>query len=257
MGDIVTGDLVLYVAIGAGGLVLAFGIVGAALARSRGRGTVRWSLFCLLSGPLGLLILVCLPKVRSHPVWRKPNPKPDRASAVPVDEDDTATSPLPAGDGELRRGDTPFAFEPADEAVDGGERSLPERRITRPEAPLPQAPRSALEVELLEPQTTAPEVPPPQTPRSTLEVGLPEPRTTAPEAAPPQAPRSTPAAPVPRRGRVPGVPTGYPDFQVLARRETKIELQCPNCSAVFRRPNSLMGRLEKCPECRAVMRIPM
>ncbi len=233
MGDIVTGDLVLYVAIGAGGLVLAFGIVGAALARSRGRGTVRWSLFCLLSGPLGLLILVCLPKVRSHPVWRKPNPKPDRASAVPVDEDDTATSPLPAGDGELRRGDTPFAFEPADEAVDGGERSLPERRITRPEAPLPQAPRSALEVELLEPQTTAPEVPPPQTPRSTLEVGLPEPRTTAPEAAPPQAPRSTPAAPVPRRGRVPGVPTGYPDFQVLRGARQK-----SNCNVPTARPYS-------------------
>lgn len=84
------------------------------------------------------------------------------------------------------------------------------------------------------------------------------PRSTSavPAVTPVQAPRSASPTPVPRRARLPGVPAGYPDFQVLARGDTKIEVQCPSCGCVFRRLNSLMGKLEKCPDCRTVMRIP-
>jgi phage FluMu protein Com len=105
------------------------------------------------------------------------------------------------------------------------------------------------ETPLLAPRTPVSDVTLVEAPRST---------SAAPASAvtPAQAPRSASPPPAPRRGRVPGVPTGYPDFQVLARGDTKIEVQCPKCEHVFRRPNSLMGKLEKCPECRAVMRIP-
>ncbi len=74
MGDIVVDDLVLYAVIAGLGLLLACGIVGAALARSRRRLAVTWGLFCLLFGPLGLLLLVCLPKARHRPVCAGPMP---------------------------------------------------------------------------------------------------------------------------------------------------------------------------------------
>lgn len=248
MGDVVKGDLIVYVGIGALGLLLACGILGAALARGRGRGAVRWGLLCILFGPLGLIVLACLPKVRRHPVWSAPNARPDRvlpnpaltpapapsptAVRTPVDRQGAGAHQPPSGDGELLRGDAPFDMDLAAEAVDSEEVLL-----TAPETPVSQAPLT-------------------QTPRSALEVGLLESRIPAPEPPPPPPPRSAAAAPAPRPGRAPGVPAGYPSFQVLARRETKIELQCPNCASVFRRPNSLLGKLEKCPECRAVMRIP-
>jgi hypothetical protein len=97
--------------------------------------------------------------------------------------------------------------------------------------------------------TPVPEVTPSENLGSTL-------ATPAPEVTPAQILRSTPTTPAPRRLRVAGVPAGYPEFQLLARGDMKIEVRCPNCSSVFRRLNSMRGKLEKCPECRAVMRIP-
>jgi hypothetical protein len=259
MGDIFADNLVIYVGIGAIGLALAFGIVGAVVARARGRGPVKWGLACFLFVPLGFLVLVCLPKARCHPVWRNADTgraaRPDRESDATVNEKDATTLRPASGNGELQRGRTPLAPQPEDEVIDAATRLL-ESRATDPEIASPQSSRSSFDVSLLEPRTPAPEVAPPQAPSSTLDASLLEPPTAVPSFAPPKAPRSAPAAPTARRTRVPGVPAGYPDFPVLSRGEKKIELQCPNCAAVFRRPNSLMGKLEKCPECRTVMRIP-
>jgi hypothetical protein len=35
-----------------------------------------------------------------------------------------------------------------------------------------------------------------------------------------------------------------------------IEVKCPVCGHEFRRPDGLVGKLEKCPECREVIRMP-
>jgi hypothetical protein len=255
MGDMVGNDLVLYIGIGALGLLVACGIIGAAVARHRGRGPVKWGLSCLLLGPLGVLVLICLRKVHSHPVWRRQDAEPAGEPDATVSERDTPTLRQPSGNGELRRGSSPLAIEPANQELDSAATNLFERRTTVPEVTPPQAPRGAFEVSLLEPQTTVPDVARPEAAYDMSDASLLEPPTTVPKVAP-QAPPSVPATQAPRRGRVPGAPAGYRDFQVLTRSEKKIELQCPNCTAVFRRPNSLMGKLEKCPECRAVMRIP-
>ncbi len=36
-----------------------------------------------------------------------------------------------------------------------------------------------------------------------------------------------------------------------------IEVRCPVCGERFRRPDGLAGKLEKCPECRALLRLPL
>jgi hypothetical protein len=255
MGDIFADNLLIYIGIGTFGVALAFGIIGAVVARGRGRGPVKWGLACFLFLPLGLLVLICLPKARCHPVWRKPETTPDRETVTTADEEDTPMLRRPSGNGELHHGVTPLAPEPADEVFDAATR-LPESRATDPEIVSPQASRSSFDVSLLELRTPVPEVATPAAPSDAYEASLLEPPTAVPNVAPPQAPRTVPAAPAPRRTRMTSVPAGYLDFPVLSRGDKKIELQCPNCAAVFRRPNSLMGKLEKCPECRAVMRIP-
>ena len=226
MGDIVSNNL-LFVYVGAGvlGLAFVFCIIGAVLARSRGRGAVRWGLLCLIFGLFAIIVLVCLPRVRRHPVWSRPEVRPTPESPTPatVNEEDAPTLRLTIG----QRGS-------ASRRYNSGQRAA-ERAIDLDETPL------------LAPRPPVSDVTLAETPRS---------KSAAPAVTPAQAPRSASPTPAPRRGRLPGVPAGYPDFQVLARGDTKIEVQCPSCGCVFRRLNSLMGKLEKCPDCRTVMRIP-
>lgn len=35
-----------------------------------------------------------------------------------------------------------------------------------------------------------------------------------------------------------------------------IQIECPDCGHEFRRPDALAGKLEKCPKCRKVLRVP-
>ncbi len=226
MGDIVSNNL-LFVYVGAGvlGLAFVFCIIGAVLARSRGRGAVRWGLLCFIFGLFAIIVLVCLPRVRRHPVWSRPEVGPTLESPTPatVNEEDAPTLRSPSGNGDLQVGDTILASAPAERAIDLDETPLRAPRPPVSDVTLAEAPRST---------------------------------SAVPAVTPVQAPRSASPTPVPRRARLPGVPAGYPDFQVLARGDTKIEVQCPSCGCVFRRLNSLMGKLEKCPDCRTVMRIP-
>ena len=226
MGDLVSDNL-LFVYVGAGvlGLALVFGIAGAVLARRRGRGAVRWGLLCFIFGLFAIIVLACLPKVRQHPVWSRPGVGPTPEPPATVNEKDTTAFRSPSGNGDLQLGDTILASAPAERGIDLDETPLLAPRPPVSDVTLAEAPRSA-------------------------------PAAPAPAVTSAQAPRSASPTPVPRRTRSPGVPAGVPDFQVLTRGDTKIEVQCPNCGCVFRRLNSLVGKLEKCPDCRAVMRIP-
>jgi hypothetical protein len=262
--------LALNVIIGAGGLMLAFGIMGAAVAKRRGRGPVIWGLISLLFVPLGFLLLICLPKARCHPVWPKAEtdatPESNHDSDAEVSEDATPPRRRPSGNGELRHGNNhnSAAMELADHTDDSDVLDLLESRITTPGTPIDDAPQSSFEVGLLESRMTLPDVAPPEpVPSDDCEANLLQPLTSPPNVALPHAGSlapitATPAtpAPAPRRTRLPSAPAGYADFQILMRGEKKLEIQCRNCSAVFRRPNGMKGKLEKCPECRAVMRIP-
>jgi hypothetical protein len=330
MGDFVKGDLVLYVYAGIaalGLLSLAFGVIGAVLARRRGRSAVVWGLLCFLFSLFAIILLLCLRKVHQHPVWARPADAAvaARESPATASERDTPTHRPPSGNGKAPHGGTPFASEPADQTIAStGMRFAGVRPQALDHAPLEAPPRasatpvpeftlvedpdnasttpaaelvlsdemlsdemlsdemlsgemlsgemlsgemlsdevvsdepdiaSAPEVALgkdLDSTSAAPvrQVTPSENPTSTL-------ATPAAEVKPTQIPRSTPATPAPRRVRVAGVPAGYPEFQLMARGDIKIEVRCPNCSYIFRRLNSMRGKLEKCPECRAVMRIP-
>jgi hypothetical protein len=266
--------LALYAIIAAGGLMLAFGIMGAAVAKRRDRGPVKWGLISLLFPPLGFLLLICLPKARCRPVWKTAEtdatPGSDHESLAKVSEDATPPRRRPSGNGELRHANhnNSAGTELADHTDDSDVLDLLESRITTPGVPMPDTPHSGFEVGLLEPRMAIPDVAPPEpVPSDDYEATLLQPLTAPPSVALPQAgslapATATPATPAaavpaaPRRTRSPGDPTGYAGFQVLMRGEKKIELQCRNCSAVFRRPNGMKGKLERCPECRAVMRIP-
>ncbi len=83
MGDFVQGDflksnLVLYAVIAGLGLSLAFGVIGAMLARRRGRSAIVWFLLCFVLNFFGIILLLCLRKVRQHPKWAKPDAAPAR-----------------------------------------------------------------------------------------------------------------------------------------------------------------------------------
>lgn len=265
----------LYASIAVGGLMVAFGILGAAVANRRGRGPVIWGLVSLLFVPVGFLLLICLPKSRCHPVWQKAEtdatPESDHESVAELSEDATPPRRRPSGNGELRHGNNnnnSAGMELADRMDDPEEPDFLESRMTTPDIAITDTPQDSLEVDLLTPRMTIADVAPPEPVPSDNEADLLQPLTAPPSVLSPQAGNlapatsptpATPAAatpPAPRRGRVPGGPAGCTDFQVRVRGEKKIELQCRNCSAVFRRPNGMRGKLEKCPECRAVMRIP-
>ena len=275
MSDLFAGSdtkLVLYAGIAACGLMVAFGIMGAAVAKRRGRSPVIWGLISLLFVPLGFLLLLCLPKARCHPVWKTAEtgatPGSNHESVAEVSEDATPPRRRPSGNGEHRHSNNnnSAGTELADHTDDSDVLDLLESRITTPGTPMNDAPQSSFEVSLLEPRMTIPDVATPEPVPSDYEASLLQPPTASPSTlpqvgslAPTTATPATPVAvapPAPRRTRLPGTPAGYADFQVLMRGEKKIELQCRNCSAVFRRPNGMKGKLEKCPECRAVMRIP-
>ena len=299
MGDFVKGDLVLYVYAGIavlGLLNLAFGVVGATLARRRGRSAVVWFLLCFLLNLFAIILLLCLRKVRQHPVWAKPAVAvaPARDSSATASERDTPTYRQPSGNGKAGHGSTPFVNEPADQTIVSGEARLSGLRpqaanLTSVEAPPRASATPVPEFTLLEDPALASTTPAPEfmlidepnaasatpVPEVTLTEEDPDSTPAAPaaevtqaenhgstlatpaaEVTPVEVPRSTPATPAPRRVRAAGVPAGYPEFQLMARGDIKIEVRCPNCSYIFRRLNSMRGKLEKCPECRAVMRIP-
>jgi hypothetical protein len=297
MGDLVKGDLVLYVYAGIaalGLLNLAFGVIGATLARRRGRSAVVWGLLCFIFSLFAVILLLCLRKVHQHPVWARPaDAAVAREPAASVSERDTPAHRPPSSNGKIRHGSTPFVNEPADQTIAATGMRLAGVRpqaldLTQVEAPPRASVTPVPEFTLVEdpgsvsttpaaefilvdepdstpatpiaevalekdpastPATPVPQVTPSEDRGSTL-------ATPAAEVTPAQIPRSTPATPAPRRLRVAGVPAGYPEFQLMARGDMKIEVRCPNCSYIFRRLNSMRGKLEKCPECRAVMRIP-